>query len=64
MDAVVCVSHAQAVKVRRAAVPENKIVVIHNAVGQESFCEPDAAIRKEMTNWFKARAGSSALPGD
>jgi glycosyltransferase involved in cell wall biosynthesis len=53
MDAVVCVSNAQADKVRRAGVPEAKIAVIHNAVGAEAFTEPCADARQEMSSWFK-----------
>src|SRR5258708_10723879 len=40
MDAVVCVSQAQARKVRRALVPERKAVVIPDAIGTESFPPP------------------------
>jgi glycosyltransferase involved in cell wall biosynthesis len=42
MSAVVCVSQAQAERVRRARVPEAKIVVIRNAVAAEAFAPPDA----------------------
>jgi glycosyltransferase involved in cell wall biosynthesis len=52
MDAVVCVSKAQADKVRAAGVPESSIVTITNAIGAESFREPDAATRAELTSWF------------
>jgi glycosyltransferase involved in cell wall biosynthesis len=52
MDAVVCVSKAQADKVRNAAVPREKIVVIQNAVGAEAFIEPSAELRREMAGWF------------
>lgn len=52
MDAVVCVSNGQADKVRLAHVPEAKIVVIRNSIGEESFTEPDAGCRAEMTAWF------------
>ncbi len=41
MDAVVCVSEAQAGKVRAAGVAEEKTVVIHNAVGEEAFAAPE-----------------------
>jgi glycosyltransferase involved in cell wall biosynthesis len=37
MDHVVCVSHAQCNKVRRAGVASDKLSVIHNAVRAESF---------------------------
>jgi glycosyltransferase involved in cell wall biosynthesis len=52
MDAVVCVSKGQAEKVRRAAVPRSKIVVIQNGIGEEAFIEQDAAARVEMMAWF------------
>jgi glycosyltransferase involved in cell wall biosynthesis len=52
MDAVVCVSHTQAEKARRARVPVAKIVVIPNAIGEEAFGAPDAAVRVEMAGWF------------
>lgn len=52
MDRVVCVSHAQADKVRAIGVPESSIVVIHNAVGEEAFVEPSSANREEMLRWF------------
>ena len=52
LDAVVCVSKAQADKVRGAGVPEVKIAVIQNAVGAEAFVEPNADHRQEMAGWF------------
>ena len=52
MDAVVCVSSAQAEKVRRAKVAEAKIVVILNGIGADAFAEPNADGRTEMTGWF------------
>ena len=52
MDSVVCVSKGQAEKVRRAGVSESKIVVIQNAIGEESFVEPDASVRAGMIAWF------------
>jgi len=52
MDAVICVSRGQADKVRLARVPEEKIVVIPNAVGEEVFVDPDPAVRAEMAGWF------------
>jgi len=52
MDAVVCVSKAQAEKVRRARVPEAKIFVIQNAIGEEAFVEPQPETRQEMRAWF------------
>jgi glycosyltransferase involved in cell wall biosynthesis len=52
MDAVACVSKAQADKVRRAGVTDAKIAVIQNSIGPEAFVEPDAAARAEMEGWF------------
>jgi glycosyltransferase involved in cell wall biosynthesis len=57
MDAVVCVSKAQADKVRAAGVAEAKIAVIQNAIGAEAFVEPDAAVRAEMASWFARPPG-------
>lgn len=53
LDAVACVSHAQADKVRAAGVPEAKIAVIQNAIGDDAFVEPNAAARAAMLGWFK-----------
>ena len=52
LDAVACVSKAQADKVRLAGVPEAKIAVIQNAIGEEAFVEPNAVCRAEMMSWF------------
>jgi glycosyltransferase involved in cell wall biosynthesis len=52
MDAVVCVSHAQADKVRRAGTPEANIVVIHNGIDNDAVHAPNTAVRSEMTGWF------------
>jgi glycosyltransferase involved in cell wall biosynthesis len=52
MDAVVCVSKAQAEKVRAACVPETKIAVIQNAIGADAFVEAHAGKRAEMAQWF------------
>src|SRR5579871_6217590 len=41
MDHVVCVSEAQAERVRRAGVRANRISVIHNAIDPGRFQEPD-----------------------
>jgi glycosyltransferase involved in cell wall biosynthesis len=45
MAAVVCVSHAQAAKIRRAGVPSARVFVIHDAVRPERFSNPDLAYR-------------------
>ncbi len=52
MDRVVCVSKAQAEKVRTAGVSESRIVTIQNSIGAEAFVRPDAAVREEMCRWF------------
>ena len=52
MDAVVCVSKAQAEKVRAAGVPEAEIVVIQNAIGEDAFVAANAGKRAEMAQWF------------
>jgi glycosyltransferase involved in cell wall biosynthesis len=52
MDCTVCVSEAQAVKVRRAGVPAERVEVIRNAVGPEAFEAPDAAGREEILRGF------------
>jgi glycosyltransferase involved in cell wall biosynthesis len=52
MDAVVCVSEAQAVKVRQAGAPPERVVVIRNAVGTEAFAEPDPVARAALEGLF------------
>jgi glycosyltransferase involved in cell wall biosynthesis len=52
MDRVVCVSEGQAAKVRRAGVAPARVVVIRNAVGRESFQEPDPRFRQELLGKF------------
>jgi glycosyltransferase involved in cell wall biosynthesis len=52
MDRVVCVSEGQAVKVRRAGVPTERVVVIHNAVQAERFARPDPARRHVLERMF------------
>jgi len=54
MDAVVCVSQAQAGKVRHAQVPERKIVTIPNAVGAEAFAAPEPSFRAAILKLFPA----------
>lgn len=51
-DAVVGVSNAQADKVRDAGVPDARVAIIHNAVGDDAFVEPNAQVRAEMARWF------------
>ncbi len=52
MDAVVCVSRAQADKVRRAKVPEAKVVTIVNAVSAEAFTAPSQEYRAKLEGLF------------
>ena len=51
-DAVVGVSRAQADRVRDAGVADAKVAIIHNAVGDDAFVEPNAEGRAEMSGWF------------
>ncbi len=53
MDRVVGVSEAQAQKVRRAGVREDKIRVIYNAVDPDRFAEPDARYRTKLMKYFR-----------
>jgi glycosyltransferase involved in cell wall biosynthesis len=57
MDRVVCVSQGQAVKVRRAGIPEAKIVVIPNAIRMDRFNSPDPAGRAQLERLFPGRVG-------
>ncbi|HYT92188.1 MAG TPA: glycosyltransferase [Gemmataceae bacterium] len=52
MDRVVCVSEAQAVKVRRAGVASERVVVIRNAIGPDAFAAPDPSAREELHSFF------------
>lgn len=52
MDAVVCVSAAQAARVRRALVPQRKVVIIPNAIAAEAFAPPDPAYRSALLKLF------------
>lgn len=55
MDAVVCVSQAQADKVVRAGVAEKKVTVIRNAIGGEAFAEPAPEYRERLRSLFALR---------
>jgi len=57
MDLVVCVSEAQAVKVRAAGVPAAKVVVIRNAARPMAFPPPSDAGRSRLS-------AHAASPGD
>jgi len=52
MDRVVCVSHGQAAKVRKAGVAQRKILVIPNAIDSARFAPPDPAARAELERLF------------
>jgi glycosyltransferase involved in cell wall biosynthesis len=52
MNHVVCVSEAQAVKVRRAGVPHHRVSVIRNAVQTDRFDNPDSDGREELLAYF------------
>ncbi len=52
MDAVVCVSAAQAARVRRALVPRDKIIVIPNAIAAEAFAPAEPAYRDALLKLF------------
>ena len=55
MDRVVCVSAAQAAKVRRAGVRPGRVRVIHNAVDPERFADPDPRYRAKLLRYFRPR---------
>ena len=52
VDAVVCVSEAQAAKVRAASVPEHKIITIPNGIGAEAFAAPEPGYRESLVRLF------------
>jgi len=52
MDRVVCVSEAQAARVRKAGVAEKKITVIHNAIRAERFERPKLEYRQRLLGLF------------
>jgi glycosyltransferase involved in cell wall biosynthesis len=52
MDAVVCVSVAQAEKVRRAGVRPDRVMVIHNAIDAARFDNPDPEDRRRLLALF------------
>jgi glycosyltransferase involved in cell wall biosynthesis len=57
MDRVVCVSEGQAIRVRRAGVPAQRVSVIHNAIRPDRFQEP-AEPRRELLQGFFAEPRS------
>ncbi|MGH7173683.1 MAG: glycosyltransferase [Gemmataceae bacterium] len=52
MDRVVCVSAAQAARVRRAGAAAERIVVIRNAIDTAPFERADPSYRARMQTWF------------
>jgi glycosyltransferase involved in cell wall biosynthesis len=52
MDCTVCVSEAQAARVRRAGVAPERVVVIRNAIDTRPFDNPDLSYRQVMQQWF------------
>lgn len=55
MDRVVCVSHGQAAKVRGTGVPEEKIVVIRNAIQTTRFDSPNREYSERLRRLFPRR---------
>ncbi|HVS38327.1 MAG TPA: glycosyltransferase, partial [Gemmataceae bacterium] len=55
MDAVVCVSEGQAVKVRRAGVTPERAAVIRNAIDADAFPGADSAVRESLLALFPVR---------
>jgi glycosyltransferase involved in cell wall biosynthesis len=53
MDEVICVSAAQADRVRRALVPGGRVVVIRNAIGDDAFAPPDPTYRARLLGLFR-----------
>jgi glycosyltransferase involved in cell wall biosynthesis len=53
MDRVVCVSDAQAARVRQTGVPPERVRVIHNAVDPQRFARPDPGARQELLGCFR-----------
>ncbi len=52
IDCIVCVSAAQAQRVRHAGIAPERIAVIRNAVCTEPFDQPDPLYRPLMQSWF------------
>jgi glycosyltransferase involved in cell wall biosynthesis len=55
MDRVVCVSEAQAARVRRCGVRPTRVQVIHNAIDADRFTDPDPAFRGKLERHFRKR---------
>ena len=56
MDAIVCVSEAQAARTRRAGAPADRIVVIHDAVRPERFLNLDPSYREIAREFLPERS--------
>ncbi len=52
MDRTICVSEAQAVKVRRAGVAPERIIVIRNAIAAEALSKPDPVDSSRLREFF------------
>lgn len=57
MDAVVAVSAAQAERIRQTGIPDERMVVIRNAIGEDAFAAPDPAYRQRLHDLFPAPVG-------
>lgn len=53
MDRVVCVSEAQAARVLRAGVKEDRVDVIPNAIDPERFADPDPTYHRKLHRYFR-----------
>jgi glycosyltransferase involved in cell wall biosynthesis len=53
MERVVCVSQAQASKVRRTGVREDRVIVIPNAVDPDRFSDPESQTRTRLLHLFR-----------
>jgi glycosyltransferase involved in cell wall biosynthesis len=62
MDRVVCVSHGQARKVRRAGVPPSRITVVPNAARLTAVPGPDPEGREQLESFF-GRPGEFVIVG-
>jgi glycosyltransferase involved in cell wall biosynthesis len=57
MDRVVCVSEGQAAKVRRAGVPNRRVLVIRNAIRRDRFDHVDPSYRERLGSYFPEPRG-------
>jgi glycosyltransferase involved in cell wall biosynthesis len=57
MDRVVCVSEAQAGKVRRCGIRSEKIAVIPNSIDPERFADPDPRYQVKLNRYFHLPRG-------